>query len=236
MFIKLLKPFSFLPAILLMYMIFSFSAQDGVTSSALSYRVSYAVVSTGDRVLNLNLEPERMAHIAERAEGIIRKCAHVGEYFLLAIAVAFPFYVYGLRGLALMLVAGLICVAFACTDEYHQSFVDGRSPGVRDVLIDSAGVFCGIILVRIVGWTGRMTIFRPFTRRAKRRRQKRYDAYYEDPSVSARYRKVSDEPSCPKEDEEGSPPDGDILSEDMSLKKLFWDLTSGSREGNKKNK
>ena len=61
----------------------------------------------------------------------------------------------------LMLTAGIICVGFACGDEYHQSFISGRSPAVKDVCIDSFGVFWGIILVRIIGWTGRKTIFRP---------------------------------------------------------------------------
>ncbi len=82
------------------------------------------------------------------------------EYFALAVAVSFPLYVYGLHGILLMLVAGLICVGFACGDEYHQSFVAGRSPSVKDVCIDSVGVFLGIA-VRIVGWTGRKTIFKP---------------------------------------------------------------------------
>lgn len=80
------------------------------------------------------------------------------EYFALAVAVSFPLYVYGLHGFLLMLVAGIICVGFSCGDEYHQSFVAGRSPAVKDVCIDSFGVFWGIILVRIIGWTGRKTI------------------------------------------------------------------------------
>jgi hypothetical protein len=90
------------------------------------------------------------------------------EYFLLAVAVSFPLYVYGLRGLLLMFVAGIFCVAFACGDEYHQSYVVGRGPSVRDVAIDSFGVFWGIVLVRIVGWTGRKTIFRPFSKKKKK--------------------------------------------------------------------
>ena len=47
----LLKPLSFLPALCLMYMIFSFSAQDGATSSQLSYKVSYTIVETGGKIL-----------------------------------------------------------------------------------------------------------------------------------------------------------------------------------------
>ena len=51
----LLKPLSFLPALLMMYLIFSLSAQDGTTSSNLSYKVSYTAVSFVDKTLDLEL-------------------------------------------------------------------------------------------------------------------------------------------------------------------------------------
>lgn len=165
--IKLLKPLSFLPAICLMYMIFTFSAQDGVTSSQLSYKVSHKVVEVGGEILGADFEPWEIDSLATRFHGAIRKIAHMTEYFALAIAVSFPLYVYGLRGVLLMLVAGAFCVAFACGDEYHQAYVAGRGPSKRDVLIDSFGVFWGIVLVRIIGWTGRKTIFRPFGKKKK---------------------------------------------------------------------
>ena len=78
------------------------------------------------------------------------------EYFILAVCISFPLYVYGLRGFWLFLFAGLFCVAFACTDEFHQSFVAGRGPSKKDVAIDSAGALFGIILVQIFchGFTG----------------------------------------------------------------------------------
>ena len=159
----LLKPLSFLPALCLMYMIFSFSAQDGATSSQLSYKVSYTIVETGGKILGENWEPWQIDSIATRFHGAVRKLAHMTEYFALAVSVAFPLYVYGLRGIWLMLVAGFICVAFSCGDEYHQSFVAGRSPSKRDVMIDSIGIFFGVILTRIIGWTGRKTILLPFS-------------------------------------------------------------------------
>lgn len=163
-----LKPLSFIPAILLMYMIFTFSSQDGVTSAQLSYKVSYKIVETGGKVLGADFQPWEIDNLATRFHGVIRKIAHMTEYFALAVAVAFPLYVYGLRGILLMIVAGLFCVAFACGDEYHQAYVAGRGPSRRDVLIDSFGVFWGIILVRIIGWTGRKTIFRPLNRKKKK--------------------------------------------------------------------
>lgn len=163
----LLKPLSFVPALLLMYMIYSFSAQPGEVSSQLSYKVSYKIVETVDQTLDADMADWEIDTWVYRIHGLVRKLAHMAEYFALAVAVSFPLYVYGVRGIWLMLLAGFICVGFACGDEYHQSFVEGRGPSVRDVAIDSFGVFWGIILVRIVGWTGRKTIFRPRKKRSK---------------------------------------------------------------------
>lgn len=158
---NLLKPLSFIPAILLMYMIYSFSADTGAVSSELSYKVSEKIVVTVNHVMNLNLSKEEVNHYKERLNYPVRKAAHMTEYACLAVAIAFPLYVYGVRGIWLMILAGSLCVTYAGLDEYHQSFVAGRGPSKRDVAIDSIGVICGVIFVRIIGWTGRMTVFRP---------------------------------------------------------------------------
>ena len=145
-----LKPLSFLPALAIMYIIYSFSGQTGDESGNLSYEVSVKIVEIGNQVLDKGLQDWEISEVAASIEYPVRKLAHMTEYFILAVAVSFPFYVYGLRGFPLMLVAGLICVGFAAGDEYHQSFVDGRGPSVIDVGIDSIGVFFGILTVRIV--------------------------------------------------------------------------------------
>lgn len=150
--INLLRPFSFLPAILIMYTIFSLSGQPGEASSGLSYKVSYKLVELAYRLTNEYADEYQIAHEAKIIHGKVRKAAHMTEYFCLAIAISFPFYVYSLRGLPLMLVAGAICVGFAALDEYHQSFVSGRSPSARDVCIDSIGIFLGILAVRLFCW------------------------------------------------------------------------------------
>ena len=184
----LLKPLSFIPAILMMYAIFTFSSQSGDVSAQLSYKVSYKIVETVDYVFDGNLEDWQIDEWANKINFITRKLAHMAEYFALAVAVSFPLYVYGLHGLLLMLVAGLICVGFACGDEYHQAFVAGRGPSVKDVCIDSVGVFFGIILVRIIGWTGRKTIFKQKKPKVKKIKNKKYyydnEPYYDGPSYS----------------------------------------------------
>ena len=119
------------------------------------------VLSVTNNVLDKGWTRQHIEELSSQYQYYIRKAAHFTEYLILAFTVAFPLYVYGLRGFPLVIIAGLICVGYACLDEYHQSFVAGRTPQKRDVLIDSCGVLVGIIITRIVGWTGRMTIFRP---------------------------------------------------------------------------
>lgn len=162
-----LKPFSFLPALIMMYMIYSFSAQEADVSSHISYGVSRQIVTAADKVLDLHLDSWQIEDYAYRLEGRVRKFAHMGEYFLLAITVSFPLYVYGLRGILLMLFAGLFCVIYAGSDEYHQTMVLGRSGSPRDVMIDSIGIFAGVLFTRIIGFIGRKTIFRPLSRSSR---------------------------------------------------------------------
>ena len=132
--ITLLKPLSFLPALLMMYIIFSFSAQPGEVSGNLSYQISYEIVETKSELLSENLSSEEIAYKADGIHYYVRKAAHMTEYFLLILA-------------------GIVCVGFAGLDEYHQSFVDARTPAVKDVGIDSMGAFIGILLVQAFCWS-----------------------------------------------------------------------------------
>lgn len=159
----LLKPLSFVPALCVMYMIFTFSSQSGVESAGLSYKVSAKIVVTADETLHLNLTYAQREDYINRIHFYVRKAAHFTEYLLLAATVVLPLYVYGIRGIWLILFAGAFCVGFACLDEYHQSFVAGRTPSRRDVFIDSCGSFTGIFITQIICFIGRKTIFRPLS-------------------------------------------------------------------------
>lgn len=146
------KPLSFLPAILMMYLIFTFSGQTGETSSELSYKISRKVVEIQGQLSGQSYDDYTISVKADEIHYYVRKAAHMTEYFLLAVAVAFPFYVYGLRGLPLVILTMGICVGFACLDEYRQSFIPGRGPSKKDVVIDSIGAFAGVMVVRIFCW------------------------------------------------------------------------------------
>jgi VanZ family protein len=71
---------------------------------------------------------------------LLRKLAHAAEYAVLGLLL--------LRALGRELPAVAIGIAYAVTDEVHQSFVEGRHGAVYDVLVDAAGVLIGVYVVR----------------------------------------------------------------------------------------
>ena len=42
------------------------------------------------------------------------------------------------------------CFIYACTDEFHQMFVDGRGASFFDCLIDTTGAILGIVAALIL--------------------------------------------------------------------------------------
>ena len=161
----LLKPLSFVPAICIMIFIYYMSAQDGTTSAGLSYKLSNKFVLLADAILHKNWDLLQLAYYTDIIHHYVRKLAHITEYFALAASITFPLYVYRLRGWKLLLFASVFCISFAGLDEYHQSFVAGRGPSVKDVFIDSIGIFPGILCTQLMCYIGRITIFAPLAKK-----------------------------------------------------------------------
>ena len=118
--ITLLKPLSFLPALLVMYMIFSFSAQIGTESGNLSFQVSEKLVEVGAKVLDKDLTNSEIEMYENKYHHYVRKLGHMTEYCVLAITLCVPLYAYGVRGIWLYLLAGFLCAGFAATDEQNK--------------------------------------------------------------------------------------------------------------------
>ena len=86
--------------------------------------------------LTENLSTDTLVQI----NGLLRKLAHFSEYAILFSLVYWLFRKGFTLSKAIALPLVLLCVVlFAMSDEVHQAFVPGRSPQVRDVLIDSLG-------------------------------------------------------------------------------------------------
>ena len=84
--------------------------------------------------------PHASAETLDFLHHIIRKCGHLTEYFILSMLILRGIRA-GEKGLYLrwVLVTILIVACYAALDEYHQSFVPGRTAAVGDVLIDTTG-------------------------------------------------------------------------------------------------
>lgn len=85
----------------------------------------------------------------EIVDYIIRKVAHFAEYFVLYILFYNVFKED--KSFSRALIYSLIGVfLYACTDEFHQLFVPGRTGKPGDVLIDTAGGLTALTVVYIV--------------------------------------------------------------------------------------
>jgi VanZ family protein len=69
---------------------------------------------------------------------VLRKLAHGAEYAILGALL--------LRATGRARVAFALAVAYAASDEFHQTFVQGRVGALHDVAIDAVGAAIGIAL------------------------------------------------------------------------------------------
>lgn len=131
-----------LPAILWMGVIFLMSTDAG--SAAHTSKIIEPLV--------LWIKPDASRDQFEFVHFIVRKLGHLSEYAVLALLVLRASrrtlqltpdkWSWRAAGVALLTAA-----AYAATDEWHQSFVPGRTAAVSDVLIDSSGALVGLSLV-----------------------------------------------------------------------------------------
>ena len=170
----LLKPLTFVPAIMVMIMIFWFSSQNGDASSVQSLAVTERIVHSINYRMNMNWSPTEQAAYVVQLEFVVRKLAHFSEYALLGFCLVLPLYAYRIRKGWLLLTAQAICSLYAGLDEFHQSFSPGRTPMVRDVMIDSAGALCGILIGWLLAHIAARTIFRPLSLEKERRVREEY--------------------------------------------------------------
>jgi len=97
------------------------------------------------------LFPSAGANALELMHEVIRKAAHLTEYFILGILLH-----RALRGedrgwkLKWAIWAIAIAAAYASLDEFHQSFVPSRTASPWDALIDTVGVSAAQFVLKIM--------------------------------------------------------------------------------------
>lgn len=134
---------SWIPAALVMCVIFLYSSKTGNESSQTSSSITNTILKTLDHIGLERYTDQKLKKVAETLEHVIRKIAHGLEYMILSLCIVFHLSVCGFDKKNIVLYAIIISAAYAATDEFHQLFVEGRSGQIKDVLIDTIGASIG---------------------------------------------------------------------------------------------
>lgn len=134
-------------AVAWMCVIFAFSAQTKEESSVVSEGLSYRMASATGLFFHLNIDEETLRAI----EHLIRKSAHMTEFAILAVLIFIWLGRWQMIRLRRTVGAMALASLYACTDEFHQLFVEGRAGLLSDVLVDSLGAVIGVLVFLLIG-------------------------------------------------------------------------------------
>lgn len=158
-----LRVLSIVLLVLWMGLIFFLSAQNSQTSSETSSQVIETLAEKFYPEYNEMTDAEKAEFISS-LQFTVRKTAHICMFAVLGIFAFLTFVSYtGLRFFTRTFWAVFVSILYAASDEYHQSFVAGRSGELRDFLIDTVGIVAAILLstafVKAIGPLRRKTAF-----------------------------------------------------------------------------
>ncbi len=122
------------------------------SGDTLSFQRSVRLISPILRWFDPGISQASIYHIV----AVARKIAHVSEYALLFLLIYHALRVTLHPGdltwrWPLATAAFAIAVAYAASDEFHQTFIPSRTGTSRDVLVDSAGAVLALLFL----WTFR---------------------------------------------------------------------------------
>jgi len=123
-----------------MVLIFLLSHQNGETSAHLS-----------ETVKNYLKSILQFFHLAGDGDGhgqwgwIVRKIAHMTEYAMLFVLTFRVILLYQPLNLSYW-VSAFCCLSYALSDEFHQTFIPGRTGTLADVGIDMTGVMVAWVI------------------------------------------------------------------------------------------
>jgi len=145
---KILITISWLLVIIWMAIIFWLSNMNGELSRHRSMKtINKVIESTVDTTNKLgitNKQPteEKKQEVTKKLNYPLRKSMHAIVYLVLAILLMNALIVSNARLWVAIILSIIISFIYACSDEYHQTFV-GRTGQFSDVLIDTAGALVG---------------------------------------------------------------------------------------------
>ena len=141
------KYFWYVPTIIWMISIFSMSGQTSHTSNGFSYRVTAKIVQVIEIVRDG--DEADAEHLTNKLHPYVRKAAHMNEYAILYTLLLLSFCASTIVTRA-MFYSILVSFMYACTDEFHQTFVTLRTGSFLDVCVDMTGVLAAVTLSLLV--------------------------------------------------------------------------------------
>lgn len=121
-------------------MIFRFSADNSSQSSSKSDSV---IIKISETVVGRKLSSIERNRYINKYVFVVRKGAHFCIYLLLGFFVLCVLKEFLGVNMKIILLAIFLTFLYACSDEIHQLFVEGRSGQVTDVLLDTVGATVG---------------------------------------------------------------------------------------------
>ena len=132
-----------------MVCIFCLSSQPAPESNELSKGVAESIIDKTPHIKDL--PPAEKQSLAIDLNRKIRNYAHFFLFFILGTALALSIsFSYGGKLLDKYVIALIISIIYAISDEIHQIFVPGRSFQFTDILTDSAGSLLGIAIIGFI--------------------------------------------------------------------------------------
>lgn len=115
-----------------------------ITPKQLSESLPDVTIRYGSKVIRAKLQPYYFI------EFLFRKLAHVFVYMMMALLCVKVLITYCSRIKGRMLLAFAICFLISVLDETIQEVSHLRTPSYADIVLDLAGVTCGLCLAAIL--------------------------------------------------------------------------------------
>lgn len=144
------KIISILLVLIWMIIIFTFSNMDSTKSNNQSKgaidKVVEVTIDTSNQLGIIDEIPteKEKQNIVNKLNKPLRKVVHFTIYLILAILVLNALNNFDIKNKTIITI--VFCLIYAITDEYHQTFINGRTGQLSDVLIDTLGSIIGTII------------------------------------------------------------------------------------------
>lgn len=140
-----LKFITWIPTVLIMIVIFNFSARSAVESDASSLQIANVFMNFYESIYGGELSDNHIEDILLQVNHVIRKMAHAIEYVVLSVCIAIHLLACRVSRKKMFSFSVFLSGIYAITDEFHQLFVPGRCGRISDILIDTTGALMGAV-------------------------------------------------------------------------------------------